>query len=163
MSPPVKGLLVLALHLALIGSLGAKLLIDRQIRPRVWAEVVPFDPDLPIRGRYVSLRVKATARGFPDVVEESWVRHDARLSAEDGRLIATRTEPGGGELVRIDRGEGGPVALLETPVAYFIPEHVPDPSSTPGLMAEVTLPRQGGPRPIRLGVRQGDRVVPLDL
>ena len=55
------------------------------------------------------------------------------------------------------------VALLDTPVAYFIPEHAVDPSSRPGLMAEVTVPRKGPPRPIRLGVKEGEKVTPLDL
>ena len=46
-----KGLLLGALQLALVMSLGAKLLIDRARLPRAWVHVVPFDPDLPLRGR----------------------------------------------------------------------------------------------------------------
>jgi hypothetical protein len=30
-------------------------------------------------------------------------------------------------------------------------------------MAEVTVPRKGPPRPIRLGVREAERITPLEL
>jgi hypothetical protein len=59
------------------------------------------------------------------------------------------------------------VAVLNTPVALFIPEHVPDPSRrVPGeeLWVEVTVSKKGPPRPIQLGVKQGDGpIVPMDL
>lgn len=57
-----KGLLVAALHLALVGSLGAKLLWDRATLPRAWVRVRTVDPDLPIRGRYLRLQVMLEAR-----------------------------------------------------------------------------------------------------
>jgi hypothetical protein len=59
------------------------------------------------------------------------------------------------------------LTVLDKPVAFFIPENIPDPSRRqPGeeLWVEVTIPRKGPPRPIRLGVKQGDSpIVPLDL
>ena len=61
-----KGLIVAAIHLALVGSLGAKLLIDRATRPRVWARTLPVDPDHPLRGRYVQMRVEGEPVGFAD-------------------------------------------------------------------------------------------------
>jgi len=156
-----KGLVIAALHVGLVCTLGVKLLVDRSVRPRAWVEVAPFDPDLPIRGRYVRLRVKADARGFmaPD---EGFRWGRARLFVEDGRLIAASTDSSYGEAVQVENGAEGPIAVLVTPVAYFIPEHVPDPSSTPGLMVEVTVPRRGPPRPIRLGVKEDGRIVPFD-
>ena len=120
-----KGLIVAVLHVAIVSSLGAKLLVDRATRPRVWVRAAPFDPDLPIRGRYVRLRI------VPDPSTDF---------------------PAG------DR----PFA----PIAYFIPEHVPDPSiRQPGeeLWVEVTLPRAGAPRPIRLGVKKDGVLTPLDV
>ena len=59
-----KGLIVAALHLAIVGSLGAKLLVDRATRPRVWARTAPIDPDDPLRGRYVRLRVEGEPIDF---------------------------------------------------------------------------------------------------
>jgi hypothetical protein len=107
-----KGLIVAALHAALVSSLGAKLLYDRATRPRLWVHVLPVDPDSPLRGRYVRLRIEG------------------------------RTEP----------------------IAFFIPEHVPDPSIRAAgeeLWAEVTLPRKGAPRPIRLAVKKDGVLTPL--
>lgn len=161
MTPRTKAIVVAILHVVIVSTLGAKLLVDRSIRPRVWVEIEPYDPDLPIRGRYVSLRVKAIPHGFPETdSENTWGQ--ARLSVENGKLIAT-SDPLSGESVRISRESGDPVVVLSTPVAYFIPEHVPDPSRTPGLVLEVTVPRKGPPRPIRLGVKEGDLITPLDL
>ena len=59
-----KGLLLAVLQLAIILSLGAKLLYDRATRPGVWASTLNFDPDLPIRGRYLSLRIRVIREGF---------------------------------------------------------------------------------------------------
>jgi hypothetical protein len=162
MTPAMKGLVLAVLHVLLVCGLGGKLLIDRAIRPRVWVDVAPFDPDLPIRGRYVRLQVLPVARGFTQAIEQSgW--GDALLSVEEGRLIATRCDSPCGEPVRVRTENGETTIVLATPVAYFIPEHVPDPSSRPGLVAEVTVPRKGPPRPIRLGVREGERIIPIDL
>jgi len=108
-----NGLLVAALHVAIVSSLGAKLLVDRATRPRVWMRAAPVDPNLPIRGRYVRLRLQDTNQV----------------------------------------------------VAYFIPEQVPDPSRrAPGeeLWVEVTIPRAGTPRPIRLGVKKDGVLNPLE-
>lgn len=49
------------------------------------------------------------------------------------------------------------VPVLDEPVAFFIPEHVPDPSRTlmgQPLWVEATIPKQGIPRPIALGLSQ---------
>ena len=46
-----------------------------------------------------------------------------------------------------------------------IPEHVPDPSRRPAgeeLWVEVTIPRAGAPRPIRLGVKKDRVLTPLN-
>jgi hypothetical protein len=62
--------------------------------------------------------------------------------------------------------DGEPVAILDSPLAYLIPEHVADPSRRPSgeeLWVEVTLPRKGPPRPIRLGVKKDGTLAPLDL
>ena len=59
------------------------------------------------------------------------------------------------------------VAVLQPAVAFFLPEHVPDPSRRPSeeeLWVEVTVPQHGPPRPIRLGVKKGDGpIVPMEL
>lgn len=57
------------------------------------------------------------------------------------------------------------VALGDS-LAFFIPEHVPDPSLRAAgeeLWVEVTLPRKGPLRPIRLGVKKDGRLTALKL
>lgn len=57
-----KALLLTALHLAIAAGIGGKYLVDRWTRPRFWLRTVPVDPNLPIRGRYVRLRVEVPVR-----------------------------------------------------------------------------------------------------
>ena len=56
-----KGLLVAALHALIVAGIGAKFLYDRSHYPRVWAETAPYDPDMPIRGRYVNIALLVIA------------------------------------------------------------------------------------------------------
>lgn len=112
-----KGLLLALLHLAIVLGVAGKYYSDRTRLPRVWVRAMPFDPNLPIRGRYVRLQ-----------------------------LVGSVSVSG--------------------PVAYFIPEHVPDPSRRPPgeeLWVEVSIPAKGPPRPIRLGVKKDGVLTPLEL
>jgi hypothetical protein len=158
-----NGLIVALVHVLIVVGLGGKLLIDRTMRPRVWARVAPVDPNLPIRGRYVQLRVEAVpdpqARVAPGAVTVT-------LTAASGRLVARAAPPSIGMRAQITERDGQRIAIVQQPLAYFIPEHVPDPSRRPAgeeLWAEVTLPRSGPPRPIRLGVKKGAVLTPLQL
>jgi hypothetical protein len=69
--------------------------------------------------------------------------------------------------VRVIDRRGEKLAVLDHPVAFFITEHIPDPSFRPQdeqLWVEVTVPKKGPPRPIRLGVRKGNGpITPLEL
>ena len=157
-----KGLAVAAIHLAIVGSLGAKLLTDRAVRPRVWARTAPVDPDSPLRGRYVRLRIEGEARNFQDDGEFQRVR----LSADGQSLVLEAGSADSGLTARVTRRDGRVVAILDQPLAYFIPKHVPDPSvRAPGeeLWVEMTLPRHGAPRPIRLGIKKDGVLTPLAL
>jgi hypothetical protein len=77
-------------------------------------------------------------------------------------------EPAGdrsGEFARVVNRARERVLVLAEPLAYFIPEHAPDPSRrAPGeeLWVEVTIPRAGAPRPIRLGVKRDGELKPID-
>ena len=147
-----KGLLLAGIHLALLASLGAKLLIDRATLPRVWVQTTPIDPSLPIRGRYLSLGMNVEPRG--PVTEMDRVL----LRVENGRLVAVRSDAGARMAIR--------GRTLADPIAFFIPEHAPDPSRRPAgeeLWAEVTVPKKGLPRPIRLGVKKDGTITPLNL
>jgi len=174
MKPLVKGFIIAAVHVGLVASLGAKLLYDRSTRPRVWALTAPYDPSLPIRGRYVSLQLVVEPRGIVETKPGTLLGplQAITLRVEQKKLVAEAiSEQRGYEPsemhVRMVERRGEKLALLDQPVAFFIPEHIPDPSRrTVGeeLWVEVTIPKKGPPRPIRLGVKKGDgAIAPLNL
>jgi hypothetical protein len=162
-APVRNGLLVALVHVLLVASLGGKLMFDRATRPRVWARVAPIDPDLPIRGRYVQMRIEAA----PDPgLQPGRAYVDVALAVENGRLVARPASASSSHHAQITERDGRRVVVLRRPLAYFIPEDVADPSRRPPgeeLWAEVTLPRRGPPRPIRLGVGKRGIVTPLNL
>jgi hypothetical protein len=164
-TPLRRGLIVAALHVAIVASLGAKLLVDRAVRPRVWARAAPVDPNLPIRGRYVRLRLEAVpGNGFDN--QQPGVGVSVELEAREGTLVATAVPAAGRLTARLSERAGERVAVLDQAVAFFIPEHVEDPSRRPAgeeLWVEVTIPRAGAPRPIRLGVKNGSQLEPLEV
>jgi hypothetical protein len=68
--------------------------------------------------------------------------------------------------VQVRRKGGSWSSRLAEPVAFFLPEHVPDPSvrlAGEELWVELTLPARGWPRPIRLGVMRAGTLTPLEL
>jgi hypothetical protein len=64
MSAMKKGLLLGIIQVAMILGVSGKLLDDRWTRPRAWALGVVYDPELPIRGKYLSQRLQYPAEGF---------------------------------------------------------------------------------------------------
>jgi hypothetical protein len=120
-----KGIMLGALQCALVLSLTGKLFYDRATCPRVWVKTQPYDPNLPIRGRYLSLM----------------------LAPDAGTQYFDRTN--------------------QQQVVFFVPEHQTEIESirfrrdAPELWAEVTIPRKGPPRPIRLGVKRDGQVQPV--
>jgi len=156
MSRLLKGLLLTLVQLALVLTVAAKYYSDRVSLPRAWALAAPYDPNLPIRGRYVRLQLLVEPRATPLPQPGR-----ATLSAEDGKLVAAFGADGLG----VTRLPGGRIALSE-PVAFFIPEHVADPSRRPPgeeLWVEASVPKEGPPRPVRLGVKRDGVIAPLPL
>lgn len=178
MKPLHKGLLLTLLQALLVCTLGAKLLYDRGHRPRVWIKAATYDPDLPIRGRYLSLRLEVPAEGFTlrsqpslylkdkdgkPLVQEFFGPNRADLVLRDGRLVAVANEEG--EFwVNPGQQHNTQIAVVNTETAYFLPEHGIDPSRRPTgeeLWIEATIARKGPPRPIRLGVKKDGVLTPL--
>ena len=174
MKPWVKGLVIAVVHVGLVASLGAKLLYDRSTRPRVWALSAPYDPNLPIRGRYISLQLVVEGRGIQEPKQGTvWQPpQSVILRIEGERLVAEANpqergyDPSDLHVQFIQR-RGEKLAVLDQPVAFFIPEHITDQSFRPQgeeLWVEVTIPKKGPPRPIRLGIKKGDGpIAPLEL
>lgn len=151
MKPAYRGLAVLILQCLIALSVFGKYTLDRDRLPRVWAKAAPVDPNLPIRGRYLSLRLEVDTTPGPTQSYGS----SGQLSIRDGRLFVERDiGPTGSGHVFIAR-LGDRWTLME-PVAFFLPEHAADPSRLPAgkeLWAEVSVPHKGPPRPIQLEVR----------
>lgn len=153
-----RGLILAALHLGITLSVAGKFFYDRQTLPHVWVKAVPYDPQLPIRGRYVRIQVEAvpgTGWGAGGDVA------GLRLRVENGQLVADRRD--GAETSGTYRMGG---VLISRALAYFIPQNVPDPSlraADEELWAEVTVPPSGNLRPIRLGVKKNGLLTPLAL
>lgn len=168
MNALAKGLIIAAAQVALAASVGAKFLYDRSHYPRVWAETAPYDPDLPIRGRYVSISVLVqTARAPAKKEGELADAFQAHLEIYKDQLYAVEDENGRHWVQKRRCGEAD-CWQLANPVAFFIPEHARDPSRRPAgeaLWVEVTIPPKGPPRPLRLGVKKaGDaEATPLDV
>jgi len=156
MKPVYRGAAVAVLQCLIVLSVSGKYALDRERLPRVWAAAAPIDPNLPVRGRYVSLRLQVEAAA-PDTTH--WTA--ARLAAVGGRLVATPDRSGSVHIVPRDAQW-----TLAEPVAFFIPDNIPDPSRrAPGeeLWVEVSVPAYGSPRPVRLGVKRAGVLTPLDL
>lgn len=153
-----RGLVLAALHTLLVVGVGGRYLADRARLPRAWVRCDPFDPATPLRGRYVRLAVEVQVQGRPE-------RGAVALEVDGDRLVAVASRERTGLSLRAGTRPGQMV--LEQPLAFFLPEHVPDPSLRgPGeaLWAEVSVPPRGLPRPLRLGVRRGGGPIePLDL
>ena len=101
MRPLYKGIAIAVLHVLLVTSLGAKLLYDRHTRPRAWAQTRPYDPNLPIRGRYLSLQLLVETDGFQRPLRRAdlwggrdFEEHRARLEVRNNRLVAVRDDEG---------------------------------------------------------------------
>jgi hypothetical protein len=187
-----KGLILLGVHLVLVLSLGGKLMYDRATRPRAWVKAAPVDPSLPIRGRYVSLRVEVPVEGVvlppvrprPSHLKEAdpwpprWETYpiQVELNPSTAGLVARKAPAGmsredyrsNGFMTEAARSlprEQWTVTMSE-PLAFFIPEHVPDPSRRlvgEELWVEVTLPKKGPLRPVRLAVKKDGVLTALNL
>jgi len=122
-----KGLILAVFQCLLAMSIYGKLLYDRASCSRVWVKTARWDPNLPLRGRYLSLRLTP--------------------------------EPNSGWYQQTNGAR----------VAFFVPGHVLSFEKSlagreaPELWAEVTIPRKGPPRPIRLAIKKARRMELLDV
>jgi hypothetical protein len=166
--------IIALVHALLVLSVAGVLLYDRATLPRAWVQTVGLDPMLPIRGRYVALRVVVDVRGdlsrIPGRPGAPFGRNAwSRLSVVQGRLVADLTYKGAGggsQSVQSVATPTGERWVLSQPMLFFLPETAVDPTRrAPGeeLWAEVSVPEGGAPRPIRLGVRRGGGAIqPLE-
>lgn len=165
-----RGALLALLQSGLLLSLSGQLLLERLLLPRGWLRVQPRDPNLPIRGRYITLTAEVPV--LPSKAANGLER-PLQLIVQQGRVVARPLpaaaavdERGSIQPSQIVASPDGLFVRLPEPLAFFIPPDVADPSRRPAsdpLWVEVTLPADGPPRPIRLGQQRNGRIVPLAL
>ena len=165
MSTRNRAILLIVIQCLLVSSIAAKYLYEQATRPRVWVQTAQYDPDLPMRGRYLALSPVVDACGLglkppADDKNPHWYQNgEVQLEARDGKLVA---EDASG---RLPRGDFQHVmvtdhvpcerAPLSPGIDYFIPEHAKSPFPLkPGqeLWVEVTVPPSGPPRAIQLAL-----------
>ena len=88
MTTRVRGIVLGVVQCALVLSIAGKYAWDRERLPRVWVRTVVVDPNLPLRGRYLALRLEVMPAG-------ALVNYGpAKLSAENGQLVARAASEG---------------------------------------------------------------------
>jgi hypothetical protein len=183
-------LVLLAIQLAIVSTIAAKYLYQRWSCPRVWTRATTYDPQLLMRGRYLSLQLivdgcqstlpSAELATVPRNVEglptgESYtirstepVQFPARLKVEGNKLLAIRIEgeDNGSDELTVEGLPGSSCEdlRLDGGVDFYIAEHAAVPAPLkPGqqLWIEVTVPPKGQPRPIQLALKDGGAWKPL--
>ena len=181
---------LLVIQLVLVCSVAPKYLYQRWSCPRVWTRTVAYDPELVMRGRYLSLQLtvdgcqstlpSAKRADFPRDVNGAAVQGQyairvggnvefpAQLKVADNKLCAIgirEVEKREGErTVMAPPGAPCDQMRLVEPVNFYISEHATSPLplvSGAELWIEVTVPPKGPPRPIQLALKQDGRWQPL--
>ena len=185
--PIAKAVVVALIQVLIVSSLGAKLLYDRRTRPQAWFKTERYDPNLPIRGRYVRLQIEVNDSRSPEEVGKKFASEIqaienrsaqySYLGMEDfGRecgSIVVRNRTATAEFdqapnwncdnltfVRRKTASGMELRLAE-PSLFFISDTAKDPTGLARgdeLWVFATIPRKGPPRPIALGLKKaGDK------
>ena len=175
-------IVLLLIQLALVSSIAAKYLYQRRSCPRVWVRAAAYDPEMVMRGRYLSLQLtvdgcqstlpsalravfprNSDGTTKPSGFHVNWqgaVQFRAKLKVENKKLLAIRipeadlTSKGVGVTAWPD--SSCDAMRLDQPVDFYIAEHAADPTRLqPGqeLWMEVTVPHQGPPRPLQLALK----------
>jgi hypothetical protein len=178
------GLILLVVQMVFVLSIAGKYLYERKTLPRIWVRAGQFDPNLPLRGRYLALQPEIDACGLPrDPARLSEPFHDynrrdslayrefsTTLEARNGKLVAIdagkRKNPG--EVQRLIVRENRPCdrAFLSEAIDFFIPDSARTPfplKPRQELWVEVTVPQVGPPRPIQLALSDASGFHPLQL
>jgi hypothetical protein len=185
-------LALLLTQLAIVSSAAAMYLYQRWTSPRVWTRTMVYDPEMLMRGRYVSVQLlvdgcqsgltsasqgaMAKSAGGVETGKTSTppttgpIQFSAHLKVEGSKLTAIRIPEGDtssyGQMVSAWPGLTCADMRLQAPVDFFIGEHAASKIEIkPGqeLWVEVTVPRRGPPRPIQLALKDGKSWKPLGL
>jgi hypothetical protein len=181
---------VLVIQLALVSSIAGKYLYQRWICPRVWTRTAAFDPELLMRGRYLSLQLtvdgcqstlpsakqarfardfNGVPQGFTYSIDERhFAEFPAVIKASNGKLVAIQAPESldrrSTQQVLAQSGVSCEQMRLVAPVNFYIAEHAKSPlplAAGAELWIEVTVPPKGPPRPIQLALKHNGNWEPL--
>jgi hypothetical protein len=145
-----NGWTLAAVQILLLLGMVAKYAYERETLPQVWVRTGPVDPDTPLRGRYVTLFAEVE---YKELQANSYLDR-FQLRIDNGRLIAESNPSGYHRIVRFGEDKRW---FLSEPLAYFIPEHIPDPSRLgpdEELWVLVSVPPSGAIRPVAIEKRK---------
>ena len=168
-----KAIAVALIQVLIVCSLGAKLLYDRRTRPQAWFKTARYDPNLPIRGRYLALQLEVNDPRSPQDIENkfgkppqyAWSGYAQECGSIVMRAGAAVPEFDNTQtwncdnltFVRWQDNRGQNHLRLNEPLLFFISDTAKDPTGLPVgdvLWVLATIPRKGPPRPLSLGVKK---------
>jgi hypothetical protein len=177
-----RGVILLVVQAALVLSIAGKYLYERKTCPRVWVRAAQYDPNMPLRGRYLALQLSVDACGLPQDVAHrlggfaqpgvpgdatSW-RWRVRPVVQNGKLLVVPAgydeTPELTEDVTLLANRPCDRAALSEAVEYFIADTaqgMPVLKRGEELWVEVTVPPLGPPRPIQLAVSKEGAFTPV--
>lgn len=181
---------LLVLQLVIVSTVAAKYLYQRATCPRVWTRTAAYDPEMVMRGRYLSLQLtvdgcsstlpSAKNAQFPHDVNgvpggnafsirsANTIWFQAKIAVKDNKLVAIRV-PESDTSTATQSVAGWPglpcdQMRLTDPVDFYIPENATDPTRLQHgqeLWIEVTMPPKGPPRPLQLALKDNGLWKPL--
>lgn len=181
----LAAVVLLVVQLALVLSVAGKYLYERKTRPRVWTRTTQFDPNAPLRGRYLALQLAVNACGLPHDAKHftqglqqynstaigpgsySW---RVSLGVQNGHLVPqlqddARSPEGIMEMIQIANRECERVRV-NTETEFFIPDTAKTPfplKDGQELWVEVTVPESGPPRPIQVALSDTNSFHPIQF
>ncbi len=183
-----RAIALLVIQCLIVSSIAGKYLYERLTRPRVWVRVAQYDPNLPMRGRYMAMTPLVDACGLPRDKESgtSWTPYSAdrksgtevtswqwqvvmkakggKLVVEDARNVVPRSQT---LTIYLSSDQPCDLVQLSPGILFFIPDTAEPPfpkKKGEELWADVTVPPSGPPRPIQLAMSDNGtwKVLKLD-
>jgi hypothetical protein len=178
MSRTQRAIVLLAVQAVLVLSIAGKYLYERKVCPRVWVRAAQYDPNLPMRGRYLALRLAVDACALPrDAAHRvgyqpgtDYWQWNVRPVVQDGKLVPVPASyderPELTDELTLGANRPCDRAALSKGVEYFIADTASNPfppKQGEELWVEVTVPPLGPPRPIQLAISKDGAFTPLNL
>ena len=183
---------LLIFQLLIVSTVAAKYLYQRATCPRVWTRTAAYDPEMVMRGRYLSLQLTVDGCGstLPSAKDAEFPRNingvpngnkfsirsadtvwfQAKIAVNDNKLTATRVPESDTstptQSVAAWPGQPCDQMRIANAVDFYIAEHANDPTRLrPGeeLWIEVTIPPKGPPRPLQLALKDNGAWKPLAI